>query len=50
MSDSSFALGPSTYIQNTNKYTIYQHLKQNYIYVNVMTYTLRVYDMPCDNI
>ena len=39
MSDSSSAFGPSTYIQNTNKYTINQYLKQNHIYVHVMTHT-----------
>ena len=51
MSDSSSALGPSTYIQNKNKYTIFQYLKQIHIFVNVMTYThFRVYVMPCDNI
>ena len=35
MSDSLSALGPSTYMQNTTKYTIYtlyQYLKQNHIY------------------
>ena len=46
MSDSSSALGPSAYIQNTNKYIIYQYLKQNHIYVHVMTYTHYVY-MTC---
>ena len=45
MSDSSFALGPSTYMQNKNKYTIYQHLCT---YDDI--YTSRVYDMPCDNV
>ena len=43
MSDSSSALGPSTYIQNTNDYTLYQYLEQNHIYVHVMTYTHYVF-------
>ena len=48
MSDSSSALRPSTYIQNTNIYTIYQHLKQHH---NLCTCDdIYVYDMSCDNI
>ena len=46
MSDSSSALGPSTYIQNTHKYTIFQNSRQNRISAHVMTYRyFRTYDM-----
>ena len=38
MSDSSSVLEPSTYIENTHKYTIFQNLKQNRNSVHVMSY------------